>query len=166
MTNQVGKQDAEIIQAPALDFSKYTTWAAGIGTLGTAVVALVQSFSGVNPAIVDGALAVVAVGLLAIAFVTATDVASRAYATAAQLKASLPSDSSQKKTSALKANGTNALATIGTPFSVQVHGRGNEPFRVLAIRYDADAKSTIYLVARQNERPMWIKEDEVQATLS
>ena len=171
MPAQDGKQDdPAFIQTPALNFSKFTTWGAGIGTLGTAIVALVQSFSGVNPAVVDGALAVVAVGLLAIALVTATDVASRAYATAAKLKAS-PSNSAHKETSASeasahKANGANTLATIGAPFSVQVHGKGNESFSVLAIRCDADAKSTTYLVARQNERPMWVKEDDIQATLS
>ena len=159
------QDDPAFIQTPALNFSKFTTWGAGIGTLGTAIVALVQSFSGVNPAVVDGALAVVAVGLLAIALVTATDVASRAYATAAKLKAS-PSDSAHKEASAHKANGTNTLATIGAPFSVQIHGKGNKSFSVLALRCDDDAKSTTYLVARQNDRPMWVKEDEIQAILS
>jgi len=168
MQDQVGNQNNEIIQAPALDFSKYTTWATGIGTLGAAVVALLQVFpKDQNPAITVGAFAVIVAGLLTIAIVTAVDVYSRAYVTAANLKTS-PSNAAQKEDSAQqngaidKTNGTSILATLGEPFSVQVHGRGNGSFRVLAIGWDASTKSTTYLVARQHERPIWVNEDVVE----
>jgi hypothetical protein len=168
MPGQVGNQKNEVIHAPALNFSKFTTWATGIGTLGAAVFGLTQVFpKDQNPMVTVGIFAVVAAGLLTIAIVTAVDVYSRSYVTAAQLKTS-PSQKEQKQNLAKqngaidKTNGLSVLATFGEPFFVQVQGRGNGSFKVLAIGWDANTKSTTYLVARQHERPIWVTEDLVE----
>src|SRR5215831_15549308 len=130
MPGQVGNKNNDIIQAPALNFSKFTTWATGIGTIGAAVFGLTQVFpKDQNPMITVGIFAVVAAGLITIAIVTAVDVYSRSYVTAAQLKTSSQKEQKQnleKQNGVLdKSNGSNVLAAFGEPFFVQVHGRGN-----------------------------------------
>jgi hypothetical protein len=96
--------------------------------------------------VIVGALATVAVGLLAAAIAASADVLARAWVTVARERYSI------EKT--------------GASLAVRVPSLSPNPISVITARWDATEEKTWYLVKEPGVSPVWIREDEVKGWLS
>jgi hypothetical protein len=150
-----------VITAPALDFTKYSGFAAAAAAVIGGLLPVVSQVAKLDlPAPLQyGFMAVAAVSVLSLAIVASTDVLARAYATAAQMSAPPAINTGQAVDSASASNGV--LSTTAVRTSVRLHGRGDAPYQVLAYRSGAGVPDL--LVGRAGEAPQWAASSEVDA---
>jgi hypothetical protein len=156
-----GGNQSWVITAPALDFTKYSGFAAAAAAVIGGLLPVVSQVAKLDlPAPLQyGFMAVAAVSVLSLAIVASTDVLARAYATAAQVSAPPTINAGQVTGAATTGNGVLAPTAVRT--SVMLHGRGDTPYQVLAFRSGAGVPDL--LVGRAGEAPHWAASSEVDA---
>lgn len=139
-----------IITAPTLNATKYTS----IGALAVAVATPVLTFiTNQEAAVREAALTIAVVALPSVAVVVAADILARAYV---QAKApAAPADAA-----AVKPAGSAAISMGGDPVRVRVTKKGQDPFRLIAMRHDPATAGWQFLLARKDQMS-WVAESEV-----
>jgi hypothetical protein len=150
------------IQGTSLALTRVTGAGTTITSLGTAAVALFTINAGdpdgVKIAKIAAAAMIIAVGLLATSWVTAADVRARGNAAAANPAPTSP-------TVPVPANGAakqNGSVPVGGAVWVTVRDHGDQPFLLVEAQHLAD-DHTRYFVSRNNERPTWVLEDDIES---
>jgi len=146
--------------------------ASAVTVLGGAVVGVLALFDATTPsAKVVAALAVVAVGLIAIAILVSSDIRARATVEVASLQfarqasASMPPVTQPTSGETQEGDrGTHDWVVLSTGARMGVT-RGKEIYTVLAIRIDPETEAMRFLVAQPNSLPRWHGRDELDESL-
>lgn len=147
-----------VITAPTLNATKYTS----IGALAVAVATPVLTFiTNQEAAVREAALTIAVVALPSVAVVVAADILARAYVQAkAPAAPGAPADAA-----AVKPAGSAAISMAGDPVRVRVTKKGQDPFRLIAMRHDPATAGWQFLVARKDQMS-WVAESEVDEYIS
>jgi hypothetical protein len=169
------QEEHEVVKTPEFDLTQFAK------ILGPAAVAiLVAIFYGLkklvgvdtvtDPAVLVGALGVVAAAVLGMCFVMAIDIAARAF---------LSGEGSAQKKKAGDGDGSSANEVIAAPAGMQAWLEGGGPYPVLAMSGDGEQAKYLVATGSIQERTVeganvkaldgtveWCEADEVRAIRS
>lgn len=156
------QSEGDEVKGGTFNVTKYGVSVALAGLLA-ALVAGAQQFKAaeVSEPVTIAALAVVSVGLVAAALVAVADFVARAYVTAALRTAPPPAGQPSTLQSSAPARQAVSVTALPPGCLLRVMGHGDAPFIALAVQWNEPTQATRYLVTREEERPLWVSEDQV-----
>ncbi len=140
-----------VIKAPTLDATRFTSYFAGAVAIATPILAFV---TGQPEPVQAAALSIMLVAIPSIAFVVAADILARSYAEAHYTKPDPTADSKPDSSA------PRAFAMGGGDVQIRVSGDGQDPFRLVAVRWDPETSKWMYWVARKGTAK-WVEESKV-----
>lgn len=126
--------------------------AAAIAVTVPAILAFRDQLKDLGPVLGLGVLALVAIALIAAAYIVVSDMRVRAQVKVAHLSAASPT----------REGSLSQWSATAAPMAVKISG-DDARFGVLALRHDAQGR-TWYLIGRQGRRPQWIHNDQIEDT--
>lgn len=147
------------IEAKVLNLTKVVTTSGTV--VGVGVAAFLQQLGDRADAVQAAALGFLGLLALAIGTVAAVDILARARVTVAK-EASQAAGSPQiaALSEPLAPTLGSVMAPVTTPITLTARGAGNG-HRVIAVRWDEQAKQTYYLASQPGEAPRWCQQNEI-----
>lgn len=167
MAAPTGDTSIEKIENKAFNATKLSGFGSAVTALAGAVAGVIGLFEERPQATVVAALAVVAVGLIAIAIVVSSDIRARAAVGVASLQfprqasaSTVSGPQSASGESHVDERSAHEFVVVSTGAKMGVT-RGDEIYTVLAIRVHPKTEETRFLVAQRNSLPRWYGREEL-----